>query len=243
MPEKPRIQEPFITRDTGTLILLMGQTGAGKSHFINVAAGRVLATVNDNQTSMDPEINSFVVRNFNKRSGPSDLVLVDTPGFDHIYLSDSDILKLIAEWLYTSCSLDVSFGGVVYLHDITQDRVAKHWPMDYLKSPEPAKHLLLTTVKWDRDSTGTESYTARENELRENVWRRVLAGGARICQFRNTRDSAWEVINNLLRLKPLELHMFEQELNRLSGHAIRGTAKPPAKKKGIFAKLFGFWRK
>jgi hypothetical protein len=138
------------------------------------------------------------------------------------------------------CSADALFGGIVYLHDITQDRAVTYgpsWPVGYLSRPEPARHLLLTTVKWDRAVSGPD-YAERENELRRGVWKGIGEGGAKICRFSNTKSSAWDVINTLLELQPLELQVLQKELDRIR----RATSKPtpPMQRKGIFARLFGF---
>lgn len=143
------------------------------------------------------------------------------------------------------CSSDVLFGGIVYLHDITQDRVGTtygpSWPIGYLSRPEPAQHLLLTTVKWDRaELVSGPDYNRRENELRRGVWKGIGDGGAKICRFRNTNSSAWEVINTILELQPLELQVLQKELDRIRRAATKPAA--PRQKKGIFAKLFSFFR-
>jgi len=144
------------------------------------------------------------------------------------------------------CSVDAKFGGVVYLHDITEDRVGAtfgpSWPIGYLARPEPARHVLLTTVKWDRVNVNPDLGLAadrRERELTTSSWKRVVEGGARTCRFLNTHDSAWKVVDTLLQRDPLELHVIQRELER-----IRKACKKPRKLKqgrGFFAFLFGLF--
>jgi len=95
-----RLQSPRITSAAGPLILLLGQTGAGKSHFINVAADERIAPVHNAQTSTDLEVRHFILQD--PKCPSHSLVLVDAPGFDHLIESDSEILTRIGEWLKNS---------------------------------------------------------------------------------------------------------------------------------------------
>ena len=52
------------------------------------------------------------------------LVLVDTPGFDDIEMSDYQILHAIAAWLENSCEKGQLLSGLVYLHRINNTRMS-----------------------------------------------------------------------------------------------------------------------
>jgi len=71
--------------------------------FINIAAGKKVAPVNDTQTNRDVNVRHFILQN-PRREGPEprSLVFVDAPGFDHIDVSDEEIIAAICEWLRTS---------------------------------------------------------------------------------------------------------------------------------------------
>lgn len=113
------------------------------------------------------------------------------------------------------------------------------WPVGYLSRPEPASHLLLITVKWDRTVQGPDSpdYNKREEELKGGVWKGAGDGGAKICRFSDTKDSAWNAINTLLKLPPLEIKVLQKEFDKIQGRhpAESSTPKP---RKGLFARLF-----
>ena len=55
--------------------------------------------------------------------GPYSVTLVDTPGFDDNSRSDTEILKLIADWLQRSFDKNMLLSGVLYLYDITENRM------------------------------------------------------------------------------------------------------------------------
>ncbi|THU96281.1 hypothetical protein K435DRAFT_858681 [Dendrothele bispora CBS 962.96] len=236
MPKKA--QKPRIKRETGILILLMGHTGAGKSSFINTASNRPnTALVNESITSESVEIMHFTIPN---PANPSErpIIFVETPGFNHLKVDDYQILRLVSEWMAKSCAPDVDVGGIIYLHDISQPRTNKtKCLLDGLSSPETIKHLLLTTTKWDGR---LREYEPREKELKRKTWQKLLDRGAQISQFGNDRltgtESAWKVINMLLKQGPLELGILQQDLDRIAGKGNQAHKKKS--RKGLFAKLF-----
>ncbi|CAA7263278.1 unnamed protein product [Cyclocybe aegerita] len=210
------------------VVLLMGCTGAGKSHFINTAFGHNVALVSESQISTSLEIKHYPLST--SQHPHLSLVLVDTPGLDHISASDSAILKVIVKRLRELCSSTASFGGIIYLHDITQARLsASSSLMSYIRSPEPAGHLLLTTTKWDRDRYSPDARALtlkREDELRRGIWKRVSLLGEP---------------STLLALEPLKIEEIVIELERIC----QPTSKPTfqKRKKGIFSALFRLWNK
>jgi hypothetical protein len=62
--------------------------------FINTVTGQDGCTVGHDLTSFTSDIKPVVIT---AKDGP--LVIVDTPGFDDTYKSDTEILALIAEWI------------------------------------------------------------------------------------------------------------------------------------------------
>ena len=49
--------------------------------------------------------------------------LVDTPGYDDTYKSDTDILREIADWLGQVYQNRIKLTGIVYLHRISDVRI------------------------------------------------------------------------------------------------------------------------
>ncbi len=62
--------------------------------FINTVTGQDGCTVGHDLTSFTSDIKPVVIA-----KGGRSLVIVDTPGFDDTYKSDTEILALIAEWI------------------------------------------------------------------------------------------------------------------------------------------------
>jgi len=57
-------------------------------------------------------------------------------------------------------------------------------------------NIVLTTTMWD--DVDKETGEAREGELRGNFWKGMITRGSTITRFKNTRDSAFQVIRPLL---------------------------------------------
>ena len=51
--------------------------------------------------------------------------LLDTPGFDDVEISDSDVLRDIASWLAAAYSRGVLLSGLIYVHQITALRMSR----------------------------------------------------------------------------------------------------------------------
>jgi len=187
------------------------------------------------------------------------LVLVDTPGFDHSNASDKQvwciIRKAICEssapsthftsniliiFLIPRCSSNVLFGGVIYLHDITiqKPNFGTFWPIGHLARPEPASHVVLTMRSRDR-MTDTDAID-REKELKASAWKNAIEGGARTGHFLNTHDSAWEAVDTLLELDPLELRLLRTELKKIC-KAFEKISEKPLPSKGFFSSLFSLF--
>ncbi|KAF8149976.1 hypothetical protein B0H34DRAFT_618970, partial [Crassisporium funariophilum] len=155
---------------------LLGQTGVGKSTFINTAAGRTLAEVCEGLTSPELNVQHFIVQH--PQDSTRSFVFVDTPGFDHLFASDEQILRIISEWMDKMCHPNACFGGIIYLHDINQimnrSRIGTLALVE-LSCPEPANHILMTTVEWGRvRDTRAEHH---EQGLKASNWKEILDQG------------------------------------------------------------------
>jgi len=79
---------------------VLGDTGTGKSTFINHAIGRAVATVGYGMAPETVSISHYIT------SHPKDathrFILVDTLGFDTIPWEDYDVLKRLVKWLKKS---------------------------------------------------------------------------------------------------------------------------------------------
>ncbi|KAF8064983.1 P-loop containing nucleoside triphosphate hydrolase protein [Lyophyllum atratum] len=199
------------------VILVMGEIGAGKSTFINSLLGNARMEVGHRLTSCTSRLQFSVVESVESPHPALKgyrVIIVDTPGFSDTYEGDAEILRRIVAWLKESKAV---LGGVIYLHDISCTRASLGTARRNL---EMFKHLcgeaalskvVLGTTKWARvpQSDGE----GREDELEAIHWKPMLDKGSKMCRFKDTRESAMEFINTILRNKVLDsIHQIEMEL-------------------------------
>ncbi|PPQ75802.1 hypothetical protein CVT24_002683 [Panaeolus cyanescens] len=84
------------------IILVMGKTGTGKTSFIRALADnapfiRRLVTDDYESAARPPTCVQFKIR-----GSESNLILVDTPGFDDVSIPNAHILTMIAAWMSAS---------------------------------------------------------------------------------------------------------------------------------------------
>ena len=127
------------------------------------------------------------------------------------------------------------FGGIVYLHDLSQPRDVSRGknvmtPMK-LSDPEIASRVILASV----DGNGSKA-ELRKNQLKDTTWRNV-----KTRQFANTRDSAWSIVDTILGIPPtgIKLCYIQDELNKICDSLPKHFPKPKGFF-GFFANLFGF---
>ncbi|KAF5325901.1 hypothetical protein D9611_000785 [Ephemerocybe angulata] len=211
MASSPQPPQPTKVRDI--IIPVMGATGAGKSYLINALlrarGNKQLATVGCELASCTVNLQAFRIEGLTSKYGAlenGDVIIVDTPGFDDTFASDFEILKRIADWLKSSCEDGAILGGVIYLHDISQDRFSgtarKNLEMFNHLCGDAALHkVVLVTSKWGRE--GGRDFGAREKELQERHWRSMLEGQGKArtmrLDHRNEGESAVRIVDSILR--------------------------------------------
>ncbi|KAF4614549.1 hypothetical protein D9613_003467 [Agrocybe pediades] len=220
-------------------VLLLGLTGAGKSTFVNTAAESSRARVGQELTSTSICVERFLVDHPRKLTS---LIFVDPPGLDHTSVSDGEVVKKISESLGAlNRSLpDALFGGVIYLHDISESRTQSPIGttiLTLLSVPEPSKHILLATTKWNKAMTDPEENNSRHLELVNGAWKQIRERGALVGKFEDPEnsESAWGLVDLLLDRQPLDLQLAHSELNALQEKLRTLT---PQKRRGFFTKLF-----
>lgn len=110
-------------------------------------------------------------------------------------------------------------AGIIYLHDISKDRVIQaasrnlHKNLAVFKQfsgDNPLQRFVLATTKWGRlvdERLGPK----RETELREGFWRVMLRRGSPITQFRDTLESAQNIVSNILKIQePIDVDLRKQ---------------------------------
>ncbi|KAF8129490.1 P-loop containing nucleoside triphosphate hydrolase protein [Boletus edulis] len=176
----------------------MGPTGSGKSTFIRRASGHDDQGIGHELRSCTKDV--LAIRFPDQQSG-QDVVLVDTPGFDHTSKSDLDVLNMISDWLDSSYKQKKLLSGILYLHRITDNRMAGT-PLKNLRvfrklcGEDALDKVYLITTMWDEveQSTGER----RLEELKEDYWKSMIIQGTQVACCRNDDDSMNNLVQQIL---------------------------------------------
>jgi len=197
------------------VIALMGPTGSGKSNIIDTLAGQPGRRSGSRLESCTTEVRA--IRLYNHRVHGDRLVLVDTPGFDDTNKSDLEILQMVSNWLQKIYEKDIKLAGIIYLHRITDNRMAgtPHRNLRMfgeLCGDQAVKKVVLVTTMWDKIQRDPGTGVRRENELFENYWKTMINYGASTARFSNTPDSAWKIVDLILKVHETEVLLLQEEL-------------------------------
>lgn len=129
------------------------------------------------------------------------LFLIDTPGFDDTYRSDTAVLREIAGWLQQSYENKILLSGIIYLHRILDVRMRgtdrKNLRMfKKLCGEDNLSSVVLASTMWD----GVDEKTGciRENELRSSFWATMVEKGSKVVRHDGGVDSAERIVNHIL---------------------------------------------
>jgi hypothetical protein len=132
------------------------------------------------------------------------LFLVDTPGFDDTYKSDTDILKEIADWLSTAYEEKIKLAGIVYLHRIEDVRLGGAAMRNLrmfkaLCGDNSLASVVLATTRWQ--NVDPDEGLQREQQLCSSpkMWKRMIDFGSKVMRQDRDEISASEIIQYLLQ--------------------------------------------
>lgn len=209
-PEEEFTNLDLETRTRDIIIALMGPTGAGKSSFIANATKCEGQGVGHELTSCTSEIN---VTKYEVEG--SNVVLVDTPGFDDTRKSDLDILKLISDWLNTEYQTTrPMLSAMLYFHRISDNRMAGT-PLKNLRVFEKLcgknamSKVILVTTMWDE--VDTEVGDERLKELKDNYWKMMISRGSTTFECKDVRGSPMNLLQQIVRRKKEQELMGQDE--------------------------------
>ncbi|KAF9004219.1 P-loop containing nucleoside triphosphate hydrolase protein [Cyathus striatus] len=234
--------------ESDVVILLLGQTGVGKSTFINYAAGCApgseVAEVGGGVTSCTKGVKDIPVPFPNKNSGRTRVILIDTPGFNDTWDGDVLVFEKIRNWLveFHAQNPSLKFSGILYLYDISQARnVSQGDSMITPKNfeyPPLVTNLHFVATHWNRAKA--PSALERELELQQTHWKNMLERGAQVSRFENSKESANAIISRVLDRSS---HQFSSVLGEFD--AIHRKVSVPTSNTryrstigGFFARLF-----
>ncbi|KAJ2891527.1 hypothetical protein MKZ38_000236 [Zalerion maritima] len=188
--------------ESNGIVLVMGVTGVGKSHFINkLKAGSVQSGNSlESQTSHCQAVQIYL-----DSEQKESVTVVDTPGFDDTYRSDGEILSEISSFLAAQYAANVPLFGIIYLHRITDNRMTGS-SRKYLQlfrslcGDHAMGNVILVTTWWDaihEENLGAAKL--REQELVDKYWAPMQDRGSYATQFDGSRDSAESLVLELFQ--------------------------------------------
>jgi len=180
----------------GSMVLILGETGSGKSFFVKKLTSDVEVKVGHHLESCTLKSQAFETK-----IGGTDLLIIDTPGFDDSIRSDSDVILEISATLSAQAALGVRLLGIIYMHDITVPRMRGSLRRELemvrlIAGKRNYKHTLLVTTKWGDPSRWRE-FENRQFELQDNYWSDLIDGGAGVHRFEGSTDSARSIVAQL----------------------------------------------
>ncbi|KAI6108244.1 hypothetical protein F5141DRAFT_1215985 [Pisolithus sp. B1] len=128
-------------------------------------------------------------------------MLVDTPGLNDPDQSARDILHMIADWLERKYREGHLLTGVIYTHGIANcqmDGLLRE-SLDIFScicGDKAAGRVRLVSTMWDRVEDPQDAETI-VSQLERNFWKPLLDAGARHMRFKNSKQSAWDIVKDL----------------------------------------------
>lgn len=157
------------------------------------------------------------------------VMLIDTPGFDDTHRRDADVLLDVATFLSSTYANGMKLTGIIYLHDITKNRMthgglANLVMFQHLCGEEPLKNVILATTRWSGDPNARQDAERCEKELVEKpeYWGNMINNKAKWTRFENTQRSALEIIDDLMKKDTVTLAIQDEMVNQ--GMAVSKTA-------------------
>ena len=197
-----------------SMVLVMGNTGAGKSYLINQLAGSKVvqegASLDSCELRTNPITGLLLTERYegtqacqmvSVKLGNTTVLLIDTPGFDDTVRPDSEILEEIAKLLAAQYKLGVELKGIIYVHRITDIRYGRSSVKTFnvcqkVCGDAALGNVLLVTSRWFE--VDPELGSDRERQLRDKFWAYMLNKGSKMSRFHGTRDSAIALVSQLL---------------------------------------------
>ena len=142
--------------------------------------------------------------------------MIDTPGFNDTYRSDTDILGEIANWLGTAYSHKITLTGIVYLHRILDVRVGgsamKNLRMfKELCGDNGLPSVVLATTFWSDDRKAIQLEREKQLATKPEYWSVMIAKGSKLFRQDRGQESAVSIVQYLLaRRRPVVLTIQRQ---------------------------------
>ncbi|KAI2620465.1 P-loop containing nucleoside triphosphate hydrolase protein [Hypoxylon sp. NC1633] len=192
------------------LIAVMGMIGSGKTTFISKVTGR-----QDLEIDHEPRLNSCTqeIQIIETTLDGRTVRFIDTPGFSDSYFDVLKVFAMMADYLAAAYSRDMRLSGVIYLHPLSDDRVAYRFIENLeifqkLTGEKNLENVILTTTMWD-DVTPKVG-KSREEELRSKFENASTEYGLKYAQHDGSTHSAQQIASRLVNTQPFYLQLQEE---------------------------------
>ena len=228
------IEVSSVAVENPIVVAVMGITGAGKSTFIQKATGLLdieighelescsclSFTIHHTLSKTEQAIGTMEPKMHRCPYGSKELILVDTPGFDDTFRDDAQVLQEVATFLEMTYNQNMKLSGIIYLHDITKNRMthgatANLAMFQALCGEEPLKNVILATTRWgDLQQEPHERAVRFEDDLKtnDNFWGGMVKKGSHVVRFENSKESALEILRPLVEQNKEVTLQIQQEM-------------------------------
>ncbi|TCD63732.1 hypothetical protein EIP91_004983, partial [Steccherinum ochraceum] len=197
-------------KDDVVNILVMGVTGTGKTTFVNLVSNSNLRVGVGLQSATD-----VIQKSDEFYLDDSCVSLVDTPGFDDTTKSETEVLKVLCDYLTSEYAEGRKLHGIIYFHRITDNRVSgsSQKSLNFFKDlagPEAQKNCVVVTNMWNQvDQAKGE---AREDELKfnDNFLKAAIANGTTLMRHDNSLASAQSIVRAMVKNEPVPLALQKE---------------------------------
>ncbi|KAF8727253.1 hypothetical protein AX14_007450 [Amanita brunnescens Koide BX004] len=189
----------------------MGGTGTGKTTFVNLVGGSNYRVGHDLESCTDRvQPHLFTLDDY-------DVTLVDLPGFDDTNKSDSDLLGMIADFLFAEHQKGRKVNGILYFHRISDVRVGGTWKRNFtmfkkLCGEDAFNNVAIVTTRWDQETKEVANRRLAELKDKPQLFKTVIDGGAEIFKHdHRSEESARKIIRHLINKSPKAL-LIQREM-------------------------------
>lgn len=129
--------------------------------------------------------------------------LIDTPGFNDAEMSDTEVLRRVAEYLAYLGRLGVRPHAVLYMHRATGKRfdrgdMTSLAVVKQLVGPAYFAKVVFVTTMWDDVGRRDKAEQLIEQLARNSsIWGDVVSAGGSVVPFEDSVDSAWRILSHV----------------------------------------------
>ncbi|KAF1927338.1 uncharacterized protein M421DRAFT_93215 [Didymella exigua CBS 183.55] len=182
------------------IIAVMGITGCGKTSFVNLFTHPDQKLVVGHGLESCTQVVDVVPCDFGEGET---FYLADTPGFDDMSRTDTEILWEISDWLIKAHKSGLKLAGIIYLHRIPDIRVGgsglRNLKMfQRLCGKKNLTNVVLATNMWDQVDleTGKKREAALKND--PGLWKGMIDHGSQVFRQDNGRASGLDILKYLI---------------------------------------------